>query len=104
MLDVVRDLEGVAGFVGVSVTQHVDRPCREVFGVRLEVAHIGLGVAAGSVQEHQRRVVGVTGMQVPGAYAAGVEIALRERDALQVAPHALELRHPVPLPWAQSKP
>src|SRR6476660_7636879 len=82
--------------VGVTVPQHVDRPRREVFGVSLEVAHIRLGVTAGTVQEHQRRVAGVTGVQVAGAHPARVEVTLRERDALKIAPDALELPHSSP--------
>ena len=93
VVDVVRDLERMARLVGVAVAEHVDRPGGEVLGVRLEVADVGLGVAAGPVQQHQRRLARVACVQVAGAHAAGVEVALRERDALEITPDALELRH-----------
>src|ERR1700741_2091745 len=82
--------------VGVSVAEHVDRPGGEVFGVGLQVAHVCLGVAAGTVQKHQRWPAGVAGVQVAGAHSPRVEVALRERDALKIAPDALELRHASP--------
>lgn len=47
-----------------------------MLGVCLEVADVGLGVTAGSVQEDQRRPVGVAGVQVARAHPAGVEVAL----------------------------
>src|SRR6202048_1045048 len=78
--------------VGISVAEHVDRPSREVFGVGLKVAHVCLGVTAGAVEKHQRRAAGVTGVQVAGAHSSRVEVALRERDALEVAPDAVERR------------
>src|SRR5690606_9749087 len=61
----------------------------EVFGVRLQVPHIRLGVTAGAVQEDQHRLVGLTGVQVPGPHPTRVEIALGEGDPLQIAPHTL---------------
>jgi len=61
VIDVVGDLQRMAGLVGVAVTEHVDRPRREVFGVRLEIADVGLGMAAGSVQQHQRSLIRVAG-------------------------------------------
>ena len=64
-----------------------------MLGVRLEVADVCLGVTAGAVQQHQRRLAGIAGMQVAGAHSPGIQVALRERDALEVAPDALELRH-----------
>src|SRR6478609_8332996 len=77
--------------VGVSVAEHVDRPGGEVLGVGLQIAHICLGVTAGTVEKHERRAAGVAGVQVAGAHSPRVEIALRERDARQIAPDALEL-------------
>ena len=68
-----------------------------MLGVRLEVADVGLGVPARPVQQHQRRLAGVAGVQVAGAHSARVEVALRERDALEIAPDALELRHSITL-------
>ena len=64
-----------------------------MLGVCLEVADVRLGVPAGSVQQHQHRLVGVTGVQVAGADSGGIQVTLRERDALQITPDALELRH-----------
>ena len=66
-----------------------------MLGVRLEVADVRLGVAAGSVQQHQRGFARIAGVQVAGAHSAGIQITLRERNALQIAPDAFELRHPV---------
>ena len=91
------DLEQVPGFVGVAVPQHVDRPGGEVLRMGLEVADVRLRVSAGPVQQDQRGFVPITRMQVAGADAAGVQVALRERHALQVTPNALELRHQPPL-------
>ena len=92
VIDVVPHLERVTRLVGISVAEHVDRPSREVLGVGFQVAHVCLGVTAGTVQKHQRRLAGVTGVQVAGAHSPRVEVALRERDALKIAPDALELR------------
>ena len=64
-----------------------------MLGVRLEVADVRLGVTAGSVQQHQHRFVLVTGVQVAGADSGGIQVTLRELDALQITPDALELRH-----------
>src|SRR6185312_254745 len=96
VVDVVPDLERMPRLVGVSVAEHVDRPGGEVLGVGLQVAHICLGVTAGTVEKHKRRAAGITGVQVAGAHPARVEIALRERDALKIAPDALELPHSSP--------
>src|SRR3954468_7597912 len=86
-------LERMARLVGVAVAEHVDRPGGEVFGMRLQVADIRLGVTAGPVQEHQRRPAWIASVKVARAHSPCVEVALRERDALEVAPDALELRH-----------
>ncbi len=93
MVDVVTNLQWVTGFIGVAVTQHVDRPCREVLGVRRQVADVCLSVTAGAVQQDQRRLALVAGMQVSSSHAAGIQVALDERDTLQIAPHALVLDH-----------
>ena len=74
--DVVADLQRMAGLVGVAVAEHVDGPGGEVLGVRLEVADVGLGVAARPVQQHQRRLARIARVQVPGANPAGIEVAL----------------------------
>ena len=67
-----------------------------MLGVRREIADVGLGVAAGSVQQHQHRLAGRR-LQVAGADSGGVQVTLRERDALEITPDALELRHAGPL-------
>ena len=64
-----------------------------MLGVRVQIADVCLGVTAGSVQQHQHRLAGIAGTQVAGSHAAGVEVALLERDTLQIAPHAFELGH-----------
>src|SRR5215218_5071037 len=84
----------MTGFVGVAVPEHVDRPGGEVLGVCLEVAYIGFGVTAGTVQEHQCGLGRIACVQIPGAHSACIEVALRERDALEIAPDAFVLRHP----------
>src|SRR5262245_41129016 len=91
----------MAGLVRVSVAEHVDRPCGEVLGVGLEVAHVRLGVTAGTVKKHQRRAARIARVQVAGAHSPRVEIALRERDALKIAPDALERRGRVGVPPAR---
>ena len=53
-------------------------------------------MTAGTVEKHQRRLAGVAGVQVAGAHSPRVEVTLRERDALEIAPDALELRHSSP--------
>ena len=78
VLDVVADLKRVTGLVGVAVAQHVDRPRREMLGVRFEVADIRLSVTAGTVQQDQRRRGRITGMQIAGPHTAGIQIALCE--------------------------
>ncbi|EUA25445.1 hypothetical protein I548_3531 [Mycobacterium intracellulare] len=83
----------MARLVGVAVAQHVDRPGPEMIRMGGQVAHVGLGVTAGSVQQNQHRLAGVPGPQVAGPYSSGVEVALLKRDALEIAPDALELRH-----------
>ena len=57
-------------------------------------------MAAGSVQQHQHRLARITGAQIAGPDSAGVEVALLERNALEIAPYALELRHGSSLPIA----
>ena len=64
-----------------SIAQH-----REVLGVRGEVADVGLGVAGDAVQHQQRRLRGVTGVQVAGAVGAGLQEPLAELDLGQVGP------------------
>ena len=60
--------ERVTRLVGISVAEHVDRPGGEVLGVGLEVAHVGLGVTARPVQQHQRQACSWSpGVQVAGA-------------------------------------
>src|SRR6478672_2366709 len=98
VIDVVPHLERMTRLIGISVAEHVDRPGGEVLGVGLQVAHVCLGMAAGPVEKHQRRPARVTGMQVAGAHSACVEVALRERDALKIAPDALEPPHSSPSP------
>ena len=93
VLDIVADFQRVARLVGVAVAQHVDRPGPEVLRVRRQVADVGLGVATGSVQQHQHRLAGIAGAQIAGPDSPGVEVALLKRDALEIAPYALELRH-----------
>ena len=57
-------------------------------------------VTAGPVKEDQRGTAGVTGVQIAGAHSPGVEVTLRKRDTLEIAPYALELRHGSSLPIA----
>jgi hypothetical protein len=64
-----------------------------MLGVRAQVADVGLGVAAGSVQQDQHWLGRVAGAQIAGPDSAGVEVTLRKGDALEIAPYALELRH-----------
>jgi hypothetical protein len=49
------------------------------------------------MQKHQRRTAGITRVQIAGAHSTRVEVTLRERDALKIAPDALELPHSSPL-------
>ena len=37
-----------------------------MLGMRAQIADVGLGVAAGSVQQHQYRLAGITGAQIAG--------------------------------------
>ena len=64
-----------------------------MLGVRLQIADIRLGVATGAVQQDQRRFGRIAGMQVTGSHTIGVEVTLRERNTLQITPHALVLGH-----------
>ena len=64
-----------------------------MLGVGREVPDVRLGVATGSVQQHQHRLARVTGPQIASPHSPGVEVALLKRDALEIAPDALELRH-----------
>src|SRR5690349_12363130 len=63
--------------------------------MRFQVADVSLGVATRAVQHHQGGLTRLAGVQVAGADAARVEVALRERDALKIAPDAFVLRQPV---------
>jgi hypothetical protein len=60
-----------------------------MLGVSLQVAEVGLGMATGSVQQHQHRKAWIAGMQIARARTRRVEVTLRERDALEVTPDAL---------------
>ncbi len=64
-----------------------------MLGVRLQVADIRLGVATRSVQQDEHRFGRIARAQVAGSHATGVQVALLERDALQIAPHAFVLGH-----------
>ena len=86
LVDVVLDLERVIGLGAVAVADEVDRPHREELRVGLQVPDIGLGVPGDAVQQDQRRLAGVTGVQVPGAVPAGVDEALGELGLGQVGP------------------
>jgi hypothetical protein len=86
LVDVVRDLQRVVGLAGVAVADEVDRPDREVLGVRGEVADVGLGVAGDAVQHQQHRLRVIAGVQVAGAVGAGLQEALAELDLGQVGP------------------
>ena len=88
LLEVIRDLQRVLGFRAVAVADEVDGPDVEMLRVRLQVPHIRLRVAGDAVQQHQRRLGRVAGVQVAGAVAAGVEEALAELDLVQVGPDA----------------
>ena len=44
-------------------------------------------MSAGTVQEHQGRLAPIARVKVPGTHAADVEVALRERNALEVTPN-----------------
>ena len=57
-----------------------------MFGVGAQVAHVGLGVPGDAVQHDQRRLAGVTGVQVPGPERAGLDEPLAELHSLQVGP------------------
>ncbi len=66
-----------------------------MLGVCLEVADVRLGVAARTVQQDQRGFIRIAGVEIAGPHPpADIQITLRERNALQIAPDALELRHP----------
>ena len=93
VLDIVLDFQRVTRLVGVTVAQHVDRPGPEVLAVRRQIAHVGLGVATGTVQQHQHRLARIAGAQKAGPDSAGFEVTLLKRDALEIAPYALELGH-----------
>jgi hypothetical protein len=67
-----------------------------VLGVRFQVAHVSLGMAAGTVQQHQGRLARVTGVQIAGAHAPRIEVALGERNTLEIAPDAFVDGHPAP--------
>ena len=95
MSDVVTDFERMPGLVGVPVAEHVDRPGVEVLGVRRQVTDVGLGMTAGSVQQYQDRLARLAGMQVAGPHTPGIQVPLRERNALEIAPDALELGYPL---------
>ena len=96
VINVMRHLQRMAGFVGVAVSEHVDRPGVEVAGVGSQIAHIGFGVSTRPMQQDQRRLVAITGMQIAGPDAPRVQVALRECDTLQITPNTVELRHQIP--------
>ena len=93
VLDIVMDFQRVTRLVGVTVAQHVDRPGPEVLAVHRQVAHVGLGVATRTVQQHQHRLARIAGTQKAGPNSAGFEVTLFKRDALEIAPNTLELAH-----------
>lgn len=51
-----------------------------MLSVRLQIAHVGLGVSAGPVQQDQHRLVWIAGAEIPGADSARAEITLRKRN------------------------
>jgi hypothetical protein len=45
------------------------------------------------VQQHQHRFAGIAGTEIAGPDPRRVQVSLLKRDALEIAPYALELRH-----------
>jgi hypothetical protein len=60
---------------GIAMADHIDGVDMEMFGVRLDVAHIGFEMAAGAVQQQQRVVLVVSRLETAGWHAGGVDPA-----------------------------
>ena len=76
VVDIAGNFIIIIRLVGQTMSQHVDRPGAKMFAVGADIAAIGLGMAAGAVQKQHYRLVVRAGMQIAGAHAVGVLVAL----------------------------
>lgn len=88
MLDVDVDLVRCERLVAPAVADHVDRPGVEVLTMREQIAHIGLGMTAGAMEQDERRLAACAAAQITRADPARLEIALLEAAGAELDPDA----------------